>query len=103
MQRICRHGLEFRGHCERLGYGRLVRLHRVHGLEHRRDLRPLRLRDLGQHVAVEVHGAAPAGGPGKDLRYRADHLGGLVAREHPHAAQPGGLEPREELAWSLQQ
>ena len=41
----------------------------------------------GENVAVEVHGAALVGGVGKDLGDGPHHAGGLVAREHAHAAQ----------------
>lgn len=50
--------LELRGHLERLGLGGPARPHGVDGLEHGRDLRPLGLGDLGQHIAVEVDRAA---------------------------------------------
>ena len=93
--------LELRGHLERLGLGGPARLHGVDGLEHGRDLRPLGLGYLGQHVAVEVHGAALVGGFREHLGDRADHAGGLVAREHAHAAQPARLEPREGLPPAL--
>ena len=70
-------------------------------LEHGRRLRPLRFRNLGEDVAVEVHGAALVFGVGEDLGDRADHAGRLVAHEHAHAAQPAGLEPRQEVAPAL--
>lgn len=50
-----------------LGSVRLARLHRVDCLEHGRRLRPLRFRNLGEDVAVEVHGAALVFGVGEDL------------------------------------
>ena len=93
--------LELLGHLERLGLGRLARLHGMDGLEHGRDPRPLRLRDPGQHAAVEVHGAPLVRRPREDLGDRPHHPGRLVAGEHPHAAQPARLEPREELAPAL--
>ena len=48
-----------------------------------------------------MHGAALVFGVGEHLGDRADHAGRLVAREHAHAAQPAGLEPRQEVAPAL--
>ena len=48
-----------------------------------------------------MHGAALVFGVGEDLGDRADHAGGFVAGEHAHAAQPAGLEPRQEVAPAL--
>lgn len=93
--------LELRGHLERLGLGGFPRLHGVDRLEHRRGPGASGLRHLGQHVPVEVDGAALVRRVGEDLGYRADHAGGLVAGEHPHAAQAAGLQPREELPPAL--
>ena len=48
-----------------------------------------------------MHGAALVFGVGENLGDRADHAGGFVAGEHAHAAQPAGLEPRQEVAPAL--
>lgn len=40
-------------------------------------------------------------GAREDPGGRADHTGRLVAHEHAHAAQPAGLEPRQEVAPAL--
>ena len=72
----------------------LVRLHRVDGLEHGRDLRALRFGDLCQRVAVEVHRAALVSGIREHLGDRADHAGGLVADDYENAAQSSRLQPR---------
>ena len=93
--------IELGGHRPRLGRCRLARLHRVDGLEHGSDLRTLRFGDLGQRVAVEVHGAALVFGPGEHLGDRADHAGGLVAGEHASTAQLSRLQPRREAAPAL--
>ena len=45
-----------------LGLGGGARLHRVDRLEHGRDGRTPGLRHAGEHVPVEMHGAALAGG-----------------------------------------
>ena len=45
--------------------------------------------------------AALVGGLREHLGDRADHPGRLVAREHAHAAQAAGPQPREELAPAL--
>ena len=52
------HRFQVAGHRLRLGGRGLARLHRVDGLEHGRDARPLRFGDLGEDVAVEMNGAA---------------------------------------------
>lgn len=52
------HRFQAAGHGLGLGGGRLALLHRVDGLEHGRDARPLRFGDLGKDVAVEMNGAA---------------------------------------------
>ena len=95
------HGFQIGRHGLGLGGGRLARLHRVDCLEHGRRLRPLRFRNLGEDVAVEVHGAALVFGPGEHLGDRADHAGRLIAGEHAHAAQPARLQPRQEVAPAL--
>ena len=56
------HALELPGDLEGLGLGGLARLHGVYGLEHGGDRGAPGLGDPGQHVAVEVHGAALVGG-----------------------------------------
>ena len=63
------HRLEFGGRrpCLGLGGDRLARLHGVEGLEHGGDLGALGLGDLGQRVAVEMHGAALVLRVGEDL------------------------------------
>ena len=71
------------------------------GLEHGRDLGALRFGDLGEDVAVEVHGAALVFCLREHLGDRADHAGGLVAHEHANAAQPARFQPRQEIAPAL--
>ena len=95
------HRFQVVGHGLGLGGGRLARLHRVDCLEHGRRLRPLRFRNLGEDVAVEVHGAALVFGVGEDLGDRADHVGGLVAGEHANAAKAARFQPRQEIAPAL--
>ena len=70
-------------------------------LEHGRDLAPLGLRHLREHVAVEVDSAPLVGGVREHLGDGARHGGGLVAGEHPHAGEAAALEPREELPPAL--
>ena len=77
------HPLELVRDRERLCLGGLARLHGVDRLEHGRDRGAPGLRHAGGHIAVEVHGAAPAGGLRERLRDRADHAGRLVADGHP--------------------
>ena len=95
------HRFQVVGHGLGLGGGRLARLHRVDCLEHGRRLRPLRFRNLGEDVAVEVHGAALVFGVGEDLGDRADHVGGLVAGEHANTAKAARFQPRQEIAPAL--
>lgn len=62
----------------------------------RGDLRTLWLRDLRRHVAAEARGASPASCFGQHLGDRSDFVGGLVVDARPNAAQPSGLQSREE-------
>lgn len=95
------HPLELVRDRERLCLGGLARPHGVDRLEHGRDRGAPGLRHAGEHVAVEVHGAAPVGGIGEHLRDRADHARRLVPDDHPHAAQPAGPQPGQEVPPAL--
>ena len=70
-------------------------------LEHDRDGGAPGLRHPGEHIAVEVHGAAPVGGLREHLRDRADHAGRLVADDHPHAVKASGPQPGQEFPPAL--
>lgn len=54
-----------------------------------------------QHVAVEMHRAALAAGPGEHLLERAEHPRALVAGDKPHAGEAAPPELGEELARSV--
>ena len=70
-------------------------------LEHGRDGGAPGLRHTGEHVAVEVHGAAPVGGLREHLRDRADHAGRLVPDDRPHAVKASGPQPGQEFPPAL--
>ena len=90
------HAVELRGHLQRLGLGRLARLHGVDRLQHDGDPRAPGLRHPRQNVSVEVDRAALVGGLREDLGDRPHHAGGLVAREHADPAQAARPQPGEE-------
>ena len=54
-----------------------------------------------QYVAVEMHRAALAAGPGEHLLERAEHPRALVAGDKPHAGEAAPPELGEELARSV--
>lgn len=58
--------------------------------------RTLWLRDLRRHVAAEARGASPASCFGQHLGDKSDCVGDLVVDARPNAAQPSGLQSREE-------
>lgn len=51
-----------------------------------------------QHVALKIHRAAPAAGPGEHLLERTERPRAPVAGDEPHAGEPAPPEPGEEHA-----
>ena len=92
------HPLELAGDSHRLAGACPARLPCVDRLGHASHRLPLRHRDPAEHVAVEMHGAAPVPCVREDLLEGAEHARAPVPDDRADAREAAPLEPGEEPA-----